>query len=38
VSFSPPIRTPLVPVQFFDPDDVDIPIQVAPGLMVAPAE
>jgi len=38
VSFSPPIPTPLVPVQFFEPDDVDIPIQVAPGLFVAPAE
>jgi hypothetical protein len=38
VLFSPPIPTPLVPVQFFDPADVDIPIQVAPVLMVAPAE
>jgi hypothetical protein len=38
VSFSPPIPTPLVPVQFFDPAEIDIPIQVAPVLMVAPAE
>ncbi|MBW2422015.1 MAG: hypothetical protein JRH19_26000 [Deltaproteobacteria bacterium] len=37
-SFSPPIPTSLVPVQFFDPADIDIPIQVAPVVHVAPAE
>jgi len=37
-SFSPPISTPMVPVEVFDPADIDIPLQVAPGLYVAAAE
>jgi len=36
--FSPPIPTPMVPVEVFGPADIDVPIQVAPGLFVAPAE